>query len=75
MPTTPNEFHTGGINSPHEWNLYVLNNTAQFYFWDTFLDGMAEVFLNAYGQAYHEPVTDQYANGCFPLIGQGIKLT
>lgn len=68
MPTTPQDFHTGGINAPHEWNLYVLNNTAQFFFWDTFLDGMAEVFLSAYGRGYHEPHTDQYANGCFPVI-------
>ena len=69
MPTTPNEFHTGGIINPHEFNLFVLKNTAQFFFWDTYLDGMAEVFLSAYGQGYHAPVTDQYANGCFPLIG------
>jgi hypothetical protein len=39
-----NEFHTGGINSPHEWNLYVLDNAARFYFWNTFLNGMAERF-------------------------------
>ncbi len=70
MPTTPNDFHTGGINSPHEWNLYVLNNTAQFYFWDTFLDGMAEVSMAEYNNdGYHPPVWKQYANGCFPLIG------
>jgi hypothetical protein len=68
-----NEFHTGGINSPHEWNLYVLDNAARFYFWDQFLNGMAEhdSFDNG---GYHPPVTDQYANGCFPLIGKGVKL-
>lgn len=74
MPTTPNEFHTGGINSPHEWDLYILNNAAQFYFWDTFLDGMAETDSFEHG-GYHTPVTDQYASGCFPLIGKGVKLS
>jgi hypothetical protein len=66
MPTTPNEFHTGGINSPHEWNLYILNNAAQFYFWDTFLDGMAEVSLSNHF-TYEPPHNDQYADGCFAL--------
>ena len=65
--TTPTEFHTGGINSPHEFNLFVLNNEAQFFFWDTWLDGMAESqWIQERG--YHEPHTDQYANGCFPVI-------
>jgi len=68
MNTTPQNFHTGGINSPHEWDLYVLNNTAQFSFWDKFLDGMAEKGIAEDGRGYHEPTTDQYANGCFPII-------
>jgi len=73
MTTTPKDFHTGGFNSPHEWNLYVLNNTAQFFFWDTFLDGMAEKSCETYSTddfySYEAPRKDKYANGCFPLSG------
>lgn len=72
MSTTPIEFYAGGINSPQEFNLFVLNNTAQFFFWDTWLDGMAERSWNESGK-YYPPVTDQYANGCFPLIGFRVK--
>lgn len=69
MTTTPKDFHTGGINSPHEWSLFLLNNTAQFFFWDTFLDGMAEnnEYATAKHFAYEPPHSDQYANGCFAL--------
>jgi len=74
MATTPKDFHTGGIISPHEFNLFVLNNKAQFFFWDTYLDGMADVFLHSYNfDGYQPPHTDQYANGCFPIVGQGVK--
>jgi len=66
MATTPKDFHTGGINNPHEWNLFVLNNAAQFFFWDTFLYGMAEHQMSDHF-TYEPPHTDQYANGCFNL--------
>ena len=52
-----NEFHTGGITSPHEWDLSVLESTGEYAFWDEFLNGMADRYLN---NGYHH--TEFYKN-------------
>ena len=65
------ELHTGGITTPHEWDLSVCNK-AQFIFWDEFLNGMAETFVSDEADyeihKYHEPHNGKYAEGCFPVI-------
>ena len=70
MPTmTPEAFHTGGLTEPHVWDLSVLGNKAQYFFWDAFLDGMAERMVKSATEyrfyKYRAPTKNDYAHGIF----------